>query len=368
APLGPARRRARARRAAARDRLLAGDRLARAHRRRRPGVVDVRAAARLRPAPAQHHPRAERRHDLLPVGAGRGHRLPHEPVQHRGGRPVPPRGHERRLGRRGGQPADRSAPAGHRAGRRLRGRHVGGPGRTAQGHPRRERGHLDDHAERHRDRSGGVLPARGGRPGRRQQQHRHAPPRRVGPAGRAASRAGLPAGRLRLPAGRGPRRTGLLARARPHPLRLRAARDGPVGVRSGRERCGRAADGGHDDAAVRRGGRPGRHAAAARRLVLLQPRLPGRARLHRHRDRPARAQPPGRHRARRAAVGLSRRLLGDPRHRGHLAGDRHDHAGVDRARRRRRLRARAPLPAAVRAVTGRPCAGRDAAPDAGVGM
>ena len=60
----------------------------------------------------------------------------------------------------------------------------------------------------------------------------------------------------------------------------------------------------------------------------LQPRLPGRARLHRHRDRPARPQPPGRHRVRRAAVGLPRRRrepAADPRRR--LQGDRDDHAG-----------------------------------------
>ena len=146
----------------------------------------------------------------------------------------------------------------------------------------------------------------------------------------------------------------LLARPRPHPLRLRAARHRPQRVGRGRERRRRPPHGRHDHAAVGGGRRPGRHAAAARRLVLLQPRLPGRARLHRHRHRAAGPQLPRRHRLRRAAVGLPRRLVGHPRHRGHLPRDRDDHAGLDRAVGGHRLRAGAPLPAAGRAGAGRP--------------
>jgi simple sugar transport system permease protein len=41
------------------------------------------------------------------------------------------------------------------------------------------------------------------------------------------------------------------------------------------------------DAPLRRGRRAGRDAGAARRGLLLQPGVPGRARVHRNRDRPA---------------------------------------------------------------------------------
>ena len=53
--------------------------------------------------------------------------------------------------------------------------------------------------------------------------------------------------------------------------------------------------------------------AARRAPTRYSHRLPGRPRLHRHRDRPARPQQPGRHRVRRAAVGLPRQLAPDPR-------------------------------------------------------
>ena len=86
-----------------------------------------------------------------------------------------------------------AAPAGHRRSSPCCvGAHVGRHRRAAQGHPRRQRGHLDDHAERDRDRAGRLLPAQGRRAGRRQQQHRHRADRRVRPPRRAAARARTP--------------------------------------------------------------------------------------------------------------------------------------------------------------------------------
>ena len=112
-------------------------------------------------------------------------------------------------------------------------------------------------------------------------------------------------------------------RARPHPVRLRPARDRALGVGRRRQRRQRQADDRHpmllSGAVAGLVGMPD----AARRRLHLQPGLPGRARVHRHRDRAARPQPPGRHRVRRAALGLPRRRrqpAADPR--GRLQGDR----------------------------------------------
>ena len=62
----------------------------------------------------------------------------------------------------------------------------------------------------------------------------------------------------------------LLVRAQPHPLRLRPARHRASRDRRRGQRRQRQADGRHDDAALRRGRRPGRHAEAARRVLHLQ--------------------------------------------------------------------------------------------------
>ena len=95
----------------------------------------------------------------------------------------------------------------------------------------------------------------------------------------------------------------------------------------------------------RRYRRPGRHAAAARRVLRLLAGLPRRSRLHRHRDRAARPQPPGGHRARRPALGLPRHVPSDPRPR----RDRPRRSstimqGIMRALGGHRLRAGPPVP------------------------
>ena len=84
--------------------------------------------------------------------------------------------------------------------------------------------------------------------------------------------------------------------------------------------------------------------AAARRQPRVRAGLPGRARLHRHRDRAARPQQPDRHRVRRAAVVVPGTVGPDPRPGGRAEGDRDDHAGRHGAVRRHRVRAGAPVP------------------------
>ena len=66
------------------------------------------------------------------------------------------------------------------------------------------------------------------------------------------------------------------------------------------------------------------------------------ARLHRHRDRPARPQQPGRHRARGAAVGVPGRVQPAAGPARHPQGDRGDHAGRHVARRGRGVRTGGP--------------------------
>ena len=115
---------------------------------------------------------------------------------------------------------------------------------------------------------------------------------------------------------------------------------------------------------LRRGRRPGRHAPAARwQHPQLQPRLPDRPGLHRHRHRPARPQQRDRHGAGRAALLVPRLVVDHPGLQRHLQGDRPDHAGHDRAVRRHRLRAGPPLRRGGRATTGEQTARRRASCD-----
>ena len=202
--------------------------------RRRPAdpVADVRGdAATTAPQPRsrrQHHQPAHRCYYL--VRARGRDRLPDEPVQHRRRRPVP---------RRARSPPPSSPAQAWLPGlaatslvilvvAMVVGAALGRHRRRAQGDPRRQRGHLDDHAERHRRPSLDRLPAAQGRRSHaRQQQHRHQADPGVG-AGSAASRSipdaghevyGLIVARGRSSASR------YWFVLEPHPLRLRPARD-----------------------------------------------------------------------------------------------------------------------------------------------
>ena len=244
------------------------------------------------------------------LAARRGRdRLPDEPVQHRRRRPVPARRAARRGGRR------RAAPA---AGRctiavillvaMVVGAAWAAHRRSAQGHPRGQRGHLDDHAELHRHRRD-RLPADAGPAGGAgggQQQHRHPADPGERPGARHSPISGADDGklvRLDLPRGR--------SSASAYWFLLDRTRFGFDLRATGRSEPAAVASGVNVKRMIviamlhlRRGGRPGRHAGAARRGALLRHRLPDRARLHRHRDRAARPQQPGRHGVRRAAVGV----------------------------------------------------------------
>ena len=118
------------------------------HRRRpgRGGVGTADQGAAAAPDRRDH----QRGDGLLPLGDRRRHRVPDEPVQHRRRRPVPRRrvrcGRLRRPGLAAGA-AEHRRVAARGDGRR---RPVGRNRRPSQGDPRRQRGHLDDHAQRHR--------------------------------------------------------------------------------------------------------------------------------------------------------------------------------------------------------------------------
>ena len=206
--------------------------LAGAARRRRPRLVDVHAAARLRPAAAQPDARAERRDHLLPVGARRRDRLPDEPVQHRRRRPVPPRRADRRLGRRRRAACRPGCTSSSSCWSRCSSAAMwAGLARPAQGDPRRQRGHLDDHAQRHRRPA--SWPSSCARSPSRWRAATTSAPRRSpsrAACGGLPLRASTPPlrpvfGFLPVAVARGHR---LLAGARPHPLRLRAARHRPA--------------------------------------------------------------------------------------------------------------------------------------------
>ncbi len=167
----------------------------------------------------------------------------------------------------------------------------------SSGHPGRLRGDLDDHAQRDRGVPDGLPPAQGRQP--RGADHRRPT--------QCRSRAGSPASRcsrdsvtdmyglvfVAVLAGIG--FSVLLNRTR-FGFDLRAT--GHSRERGRGQRCRRQADGDQLHAALRRGGRPGRHAAPLRRLPQLRLDHPDRDRLRRHRGRAARPQPPARHRLR----------------------------------------------------------------------
>ncbi len=184
--------------------------------------------------------------------------------------------------------------------RRPVGRHRG----LAEGQARRLRGHLDDHAQRHRHRPGQLAAGQGARHQRLgQQRHQHQGDPGLLEARGAGARARRHEQRLHAdPAGR-PRRLPLLVRAGQDPVRLRPARDRHVRDRGRRQRREGPAHGHQRDAALRRRRRPRRHAAAVRPGLLLRHDLPGRPRLLGHRDRPARPQQPRRHRLRARCCG-----------------------------------------------------------------
>ena len=124
-----------------------------AHPRSWPATRSVQVWSTILSAPRPRvsrgdHQRLDR---LLHLGDRRGDRLPDEPVQHRGRRPVP----RRRIRRRGRRRPGLAARAAQHPARPHRGhaggRDLGGDRGPAQGLPRRLRGHLDDHAQRDRD-------------------------------------------------------------------------------------------------------------------------------------------------------------------------------------------------------------------------
>ena len=198
-------------------------------------------------------------------GAGRRDRLPDEPVQHRRRGPVPRRGlRGRRLRRR-----RRWLPGTLNIDRRRSwsrwsvGAAVGRHRRHPRGDPRGQRGHLDDHAERHRRSRWSAYLLR--KCGVHRRQQRPAPSRCPrAPGSRSITLfADAPTELYGLVAARRRRRRRLLGAAEPDPVRLRPARHRASASRGGRQRRQREADGRDRDAALRRGRRPGRAAACS---------------------------------------------------------------------------------------------------------
>ena len=101
------------------------------------------------PQRRQHH---QQRHRVLPLRSRRGHRLPDEPVQHRGRRAVPRRRLHGGRGRaaRPGCPAT-STPPWPSSPRWPWAPSWAGIAGLLRADPRRQRGHLHDHAQLHRD-------------------------------------------------------------------------------------------------------------------------------------------------------------------------------------------------------------------------
>ena len=182
--------------------------------------------------------------------------------------------------------------------------------RRAQGDPRRQRGDLDDHAERDRD-DAGRLPAQHATATTAGNSRAHHADPGEQPARRAGRRSssrdgaiwtlGHPRGRWSASAF-----SVLLNRTR-FGFDLRATgMSETAAVASGVKV---EPDGRHLDAAVRRRRRPDLDAGVLRRRPLLRHDVPGRPRLHRHRRRAARSQPAARDRVRCAAVRLPQRAV-----------------------------------------------------------
>ena len=248
---------------------------------------------------------------VLP-GRGRGrHRLPDEPVQHRRRRPVPARGRcwPRRSAARCTCPSIL-----HVAVILLVAMVVGAAWAGIAGvlkvTPRRQRGHLDDHAELHRHRRDRVPADAGpaGRAGRRQQQHRHPadPGERPGPRHSPSSAPANGAGRRASSSSRSSSASAYWFLLEPHPVRLRPAGDRPIRAGRGRQRRQRQADDRRRACCISGAvaglvGMP----QLLGEVALVRHRLPDRPRLHRHRDRPARPQQPGRDRRSARCCGRS---------------------------------------------------------------
>ena len=199
-----------------------------AARRRRPGGrglgpdPSVARAAQRR----QHH---RQRHGALPLRPRRGDRVPDEPVQHRRRRPVPDRRVRRGgRGRRGVAARATSTPPSAIVAAMAVGALWAGIAGVLRADPRGQRGDLDDHAQRHRDRPGRLPAPQGVGPGRGQQRHRDQDDPR-GAAGSPTSRSARVAGVDDL-------------RLRDHRRRRRASSTGSSSTRPGSaSTCGRPA-------------------------------------------------------------------------------------------------------------------------------
>ncbi len=234
----------------------------------------VHRHVRLRPAAGEPLAHPEPRHHVLPVGARGGDRVPDEPVQHRCRRPVPARGADRGGRRRRARTCPRSCTSRSSWWSRCwSGASWAADRSSAQEPARCQRGHLDDHAELHRHRRDRLPahpgPARRARAGQQQRRARRSIPASGQVPGLADRERQRRQGVRPDPArGRGRRRRTGSCWAGPGsastcaPPACRSRRPSPAGSTSSDGRADH-----HDP--LRRHRRPGRHAAAARRLVRL---------------------------------------------------------------------------------------------------
>ena len=234
--------------------------------------------------------------------------------------------------------------------RRARGDDLGLDRRRTQGHPQRQRGDLDDHAQLHRQ-PADLLPAARTLESRRRdgRRDRSAATSGTDPQPQQlvrGDRVPLPGQRhpAGVPADRHRSRDRLPRRAQSQPIRFR-----PAGVRSesgSSQGIGHQpeANGAADVPDLRRHRRIDRPRPAARRPAVRQVRrpVPPGPRLHRPVAGPARAQPSRRHRRRGGRLGDDRAGDAAPQLHRHPPGDRHHPPGFLPACRRGRLRGRAP--------------------------
>ena len=266
-----------------------------APRRRRPGGGGLGPDARRRRKPRNVVNIINSATVLYLSGIAVADRLPDEPVQHRRRRPVPHR-RVRRRRRSPARPGCRATSTSLLAivvamavGALWAG--IAGVLQVTRG---RQRGHLDDHAERHRDRAWSAYLLRKASVA---GEGSNVIDTKTIPEGSrsAASRSFGDTRRERLRLRRcSPSSSGfaLLVRAQPDPVRLRPAGHRALRDRRRRQRRQRQADDRRRDAALRRRRRPGRHADRCSATPHLRLDVPVRARLRRHRDRAARPQQP----------------------------------------------------------------------------
>ena len=275
--------------------------------------------------PPQHGQHPQHHLGPLPLRGRRRDRLPDEPVQHRRRGPVPLAVFAAAAfaGAGAGCPGTLNTVLAI-----LVAMAVGAPGPASPaccGHPRGQRGHLDDHAERdRRRRSSATCSARSGVHGGNAIQHQGDPGgQRVGGITLFGD---VPTELYGLVAARRRGRRRLLGAAQPDPLRLRPARHRRL--RDARRWPAASTSSGWSSISMLMSG-----AVAG---LIGMPTLfgdahnygidvPDRPRLRRHRGRAAGSQQPGRHRLRRAALRLPQR-----------AGQPAEHPGRHLARHRRR--------------------------------